>query len=67
MTFLYQALLLARSPAGGLVWAATEQFQAAEAGKNIVGGPAGRREFILYINCTVIEKNGVRWSQLEAG
>lgn len=59
-TFLYQALSLASSPTGGLVWNATEQFQAVEAGKNIVGGSGGRRELMLYINCTVIEKN-VRW------
>lgn len=47
MTFLYQALLLARSPAGGLVWAATEQLQAVDAGKNIGGGPAGRRVYFI--------------------
>lgn len=43
------------------MWDATEQFQAVEAGKNMVGGPKGRREFILYINCTVIEKNVAIW------
>lgn len=60
MPFLCQALPPASSPTGGLVWDATEQFQAVEAGKNIVGGPGAGGEFILYINCTVIEKNVVR-------
>lgn len=46
------------------MWDATEQFQAVEAGKNIVGGSGGRREFMFYINCTVIEKNVVRWQNV---
>lgn len=49
LIFLNQALSLASSPTGGLVWGATEQFQAVDTGKNIVGGPEGRREFILYL------------------
>ena len=64
MPFLYKALSLASSPTRGLEWDAIEQFQAVEAGKNIVGGPRAGGEFILYINCTVIEKNVVRRQNL---